>query len=121
MLLAFEVEHGVDDVLERLRPGEVAVLRDVADEKRRDVLPLAANISRVADSRTWPMLPGRRLDLQREHGLDRIDDHETPASPRDLLEDPLERGFARMRAARASMPSRSPRDLIWCSDSSPEL
>ena len=40
MLLALEIEHGVDDVLEHLRPGEAAVLGDVADEDRRQVPPL---------------------------------------------------------------------------------
>ena len=58
MLLPLEIQHRVDDVLERLRAGEAAVLGDVADQERRDVLPLAANSSCVADSRTWPMLPG---------------------------------------------------------------
>ena len=40
VMLPLEVEHRVDDVLERLRPGEAAVLGDVADEKDRDVLAL---------------------------------------------------------------------------------
>ena len=40
MALAFEIQHGVDDVLERLRPREAAVFRHVANEKRRDVLAL---------------------------------------------------------------------------------
>ena len=34
--IALERQHGVDDVLERARPGEGAVLGDVADEQRRD-------------------------------------------------------------------------------------
>ncbi len=38
--LALEGEHRVDEVLERLRPGERAVLRDVPDEDDRDPLPL---------------------------------------------------------------------------------
>ena len=52
--------------------------------------PLAVNSSCVAASRTWPMLPGRRLELQREHRLHRIDDHERRLDARDLLENPLE-------------------------------
>ena len=39
-LLALEVEHGVDDVLERLRPGQAAVLGDVADQEDRDAAAL---------------------------------------------------------------------------------
>ena len=34
--VAFEREHGVDDVLEHARPRERAVLGDVTDEHRRD-------------------------------------------------------------------------------------
>ena len=34
-LLALEVEDGVDDVLERFRPGDRSFLRDVADQKYR--------------------------------------------------------------------------------------
>ena len=33
--LAFEVEHGVDHMLEQARPGDGAVFGDVADQKRR--------------------------------------------------------------------------------------
>ena len=44
-------------MLERLRAGDRAVLRDVANEDDRDPSPLASSISRSADSRTWPTLP----------------------------------------------------------------
>ena len=79
MPLAFEVQHRVDDVLERLRTGEAAVLRDVADEERRDVLPLRGEqqlrrrLAHLADA------AGRRLELQREDRLDRVDDDAAPA------------------------------------------
>ena len=55
-------KHGVDDVLERARPGERAVLGDVADEQRRDAgRPSRAARSRCAASRTCatdPAAPG---------------------------------------------------------------
>ena len=35
-LFPFEVEDGVDDVLQRLRPGDRSFLRDVADEEDRN-------------------------------------------------------------------------------------
>ena len=101
MLLALEIEHRVDDVLERLRAGEIAVLRDVADEKGRDVLPLRGEqqlrcgLAHLADA------AGRRLELEREDGLDRIDDDERRAKPRDLLEDALETGFGEQIQRRA--------------------
>ena len=93
MALAFEIQHGVDDVLERLRPGEAAVFRDVPDEKRRNVLPLGGEqqlrrrLAHLADA------AGRRLELEREHRLHRIDDDERRLDARDLFEDALEAGF----------------------------
>ena len=93
MALALEVEHGVDDVLERLRSGEAAVLRDVADEERRHVLALRreqqlrGRLAHLADA------AGRRLKLQREDRLNGVDDDERRLDAGDLLEDPLETGF----------------------------
>ena len=56
--LALQVEHDVDQVLQRLRPGEAAVLGHVADEDHRHVpRPSRAPCSRAAASRTWPTLP----------------------------------------------------------------
>jgi len=40
MPFTFEVQHGVDDVLEHLRTGKASVLRDMPDEDRRNVLVL---------------------------------------------------------------------------------
>ena len=55
--LALERQDGVDEVLERLRAGERAVLRHVADEDDRDPSDFASSVRRSADSRTWPTLP----------------------------------------------------------------
>ena len=93
MPLALEVQHGVDDVLERLRAGEAAVLGDVADEEGRDVLSLGREqqlrrrLAHLADA------AGRRLELQREDRLHRVDDDERRLEAGDLLEDPLEAGL----------------------------
>ena len=54
--LAFEGEHGVDEVLHRLRPGDRAVLRDVADEHDGDTLALRELHEPHASTRG----PGRR-------------------------------------------------------------
>ena len=55
MPFPFEVQHGVDDVLERLRAGQIAFLGDVADDERRDVV---ASWRRTAAG--WrPPAPGR--------------------------------------------------------------
>ena len=39
------------------------------------------------------MLPGRRLELEREHRLNGVDDHERGPEPGDLFENPLEAGL----------------------------
>ena len=75
--LALERQHGVDDVLEHARPGERAVLGDVADEhdrRRRAAWP--RRTSRWAHSRTWTTEPGARRELGIGDGLDAVDDHE---------------------------------------------
>ena len=57
--LGLEGQDRVDEVLEGLGPGQRPVLRDVADEDQspRSPRPLATDIRRTADSRTWPTLP----------------------------------------------------------------
>ena len=77
--LAFEVEHGVDDVLERLGTGEAAVLGDVADEERRDVVALRGEQELRRRFADLADAAGRGLELQREHRLDRVDDRSAPA------------------------------------------
>ena len=100
MALALEVQHGVDDVLEGLGAGEAAVLRHMADEQRRHVLAfggkqqLRRRLAHLADA------AGRRLEFQREHRLDRIDDHQSGPDARDLLENPLEARFSEQKQRR---------------------
>ena len=90
VLLALEVQHGVHDVLQRLRAGEAPVLRHVPDEKGRNILPLRGEeqlrgrLAHLADA------AGGGLEAEREHGLDRVDDDERGTEARDLLEDALE-------------------------------
>ena len=102
MPLAFEVQHGVDHVLERLRAGEAAVLGHVADEEDRDVVALGGEqelrrrLAHLADA------AGRRLQLQREHRLNRVDDDERGPEPGGLLEDPLETGLGEQVQRRAA-------------------
>ena len=94
MPFALEIEHGVDDVLERLGAGEAAVLGHVSDEKRRDVVALGGEqklrrrFAHLADA------AGRRLKLQREHGLNRVDDEQPRPHAADFFEDALD---ARLR------------------------
>src|SRR5204862_932072 len=93
MPLAFEIQDGVDDVLERLRPGERAVLGDMAYKKGRDVLSfrgeqqLSRRLADLTDAARG------RLELQREDRLHGIDDDKGRLDACDLLEDPLETGL----------------------------
>ena len=102
MPLAFEIEHGVDHVLERLGAGEAAVLRDVADQERRDVVALRGEqelrgrFAHLADA------AGRRLELQREHRLDRVDDHQRRLDAADFLEDALDAGLGKQVERRVA-------------------
>ena len=93
MRVTFEIQHGVDDVLERLGPGEAAVLRHVSDQEdgrvrafRREQ-QLRCRFADLSDA------PGSRLELERKDGLNRIDNHQGGFDPIDLLENPLEAGF----------------------------
>ena len=60
------------------------------DEERRQVLPLGREQEL---RRRFPHLtdtPGRRLELEREHRLHRVDDEKPGLDPADLLEDALD-------------------------------
>lgn len=72
----FEGQHRVDEVLERFRPRERAVLCDMADQDDRHVLFLREPLK---DQRGRPNLSDgarRRGNGLRDDGLHRIDDHE---------------------------------------------
>src|SRR5262245_61907804 len=101
---AFEIEDRVDDVLEHLGPGETAVLGHVSDDEHRHVLTFCREqdlrrcFAHLANT-TW-----RRLHLQREDGLDRIDDEERGPQAYELLEDAFETGLGEKVQRRAANP-----------------
>ena len=92
--LALEVEHGVDHVLEQSRPGDGAVLGDVADQESRQAGFFRQHDDRARASRTWAMLPGAdgiaeekivcTESITEQAGLDFL----------DVIENSLQRGFA---------------------------
>ena len=84
MALAFEVEHGVDDVLERLGAGEASLLRDVTDQKRRHVVSLRREEQLRRRLAYLPDAAGRRLQLQREDRLNGIDHQQRWADSRTI-------------------------------------
>ena len=88
--LAFQREHGVDEVLERLRSGQAAVLGHLADEHDRDPARASrSSVSRSADSRTCPTQPGRSVELFERDASGRSRRSRAPvAGPRDLDDAP---------------------------------
>ena len=73
--VAFEVEDGVDQVLEHAWPGERPLAGHVTDQEARHAARLALRdeqrrrLAHLADA------PGGRLEARRVEGLDRIHDH----------------------------------------------
>jgi hypothetical protein len=89
VLLAFEVEHRVDDVLEHPGTSERAFLGHVADHHQcntqllRDTGQLRSALAHLGNR------PGSRLQLGRDHGLDRVDHHHRGAAALNLSTDAL--------------------------------
>ena len=116
--IALELEHDIDEVLERLRAGEPAVLRDVADDHDR-----RAGGLRVLDQPARALADLRerardRIERGRVHGLDRIDrEHRGPRRVRvrdDLLDIGLgdDRDRARPRHRLDARASRFARPIL---------
>ena len=83
--------------------------------------PFAANSSCVAASRTWPMLPGADWNFS-ENTVWTESTMTSAGRSRAISSRIRSRQVSASRYSGArSTPSRWPRDLIWCSDSSPEL
>ncbi len=112
---AFEVEHRVHDVLEGLGAGQAAVLGDVADQERRDVLALRREQQLRRRFADLPDAARRRLELERVDRLNRVDDHERRLDARHLLEDALEARFRQQIERRlADLETLTPRfDLVF--------
>ena len=80
--VALEVEHGVDDVLEHARPGDRALLRDVADEEQRAVAAFGEARELRRALAHLRHRAGRGLQRFRPERLDGIDHRD--AGPRRL-------------------------------------
>ena len=123
--LALEGEDRVDEMFERLRPGQRAVLRHVADEDDRDPLPLRelhqpeGRLADLADA------AGRALELADGRGLDGVDDDELrPLVPGDLRDppdlrlgddaDPVAAGPIEQSQPRGPQPDLGGRLLAGC-------
>ena len=97
----FEIQHGVDHVLDHLGAGDLSVLGHVADEQQR-----AADVLGVADQRLrggahLAHRAGRRLDRFGPQRLDGIDDDEIGRrSGFERRQDVRQAGFAGERDRR---------------------
>src|SRR4029450_2462125 len=104
MPLALEIQDGVDDVLQHLRSGQAAILGHVADDEDGNILALGGEqdlrrgLTHLADAAR------RRLHLQREDRLDRIDDEDGGPEANKLLEDPFETGLGEQIQRRTPNP-----------------
>ena len=76
MPLAFEVQHRVDDMLQGFWTREAALLGHVSDQERGNVVALRGEQKLGGGFPHLPDTAGRRLKLQREHRLNRVDDEE---------------------------------------------
>ena len=101
--LALDGDDRVDEVLQRLGPGDAPLLRHVADEDDRDPLPLRqlhqaqGRLADLADA------AGRAVELVERRRLDRVDDDRRRAHRPCRLDDP-----GRRRGRRGSGRRRPP-------------
>ena len=72
--LALEGQHHIDDVLERLGPGERPVLGHVADEHHRHAVLLGIRLEQRRAAADLANRAGRAFELVGGHRLDRVDD-----------------------------------------------
>ena len=99
--LAFEIDHGVDHVLEHPRPGDLAVLGHVPDQQERRAAPLGEADQLVRARRSWVTVPGAASTLSTN--IVWIESITTsPARGRDRRS----RGCRGPRSPRSSEPGR---------------
>jgi hypothetical protein len=84
----------------------------VADEQDRNVLAFRREQQLCCRFANLPDAAGRRLELQREDRLDRIDDRQRGPDAGDLLEDALEAGFGEQEERRAGDAASAPGSTI---------
>ena len=101
MRIALEIEHRVHDVLQHARPGDRALLGDVADDEER-----GAALLRVARELRGAFAqlrdrPGRRLQRLGPERLDRIHHRDLAAAAHPASRRCARAGFRRSGARRA--------------------
>ena len=94
VLVALELEHAVDDVLQYLGAGDAALLVDVADEYGGDIALLGELEQRGGTLTYLHDAAGRRLGRVGRDGLYGVDDDEVGLRLLDVCIDLLQRGLA---------------------------
>ena len=92
MAVAVEGEHGVDQVLDGPRPGQVAVLGDVAHQEERDAARLGHAGQALDAGAHLGQAAGGLAQLGVRDGLQRVDHHQGGAVPLDGRLDRLDVG-----------------------------
>jgi hypothetical protein len=105
-LLPLEVEDGVHDVLERLGPGQAAVLRDVADEEDGHPVALGQEQQLGGDLAHLRDTARRRREARGVDGLDGVHHQGGGLQRLELFEDALQRGLAH-EEQRAALDSET--------------
>ena len=98
-MLAFQVEHGVDNMLQHPRSGDGAFLGDVPDQEHGHT---AAFRQFTQARRAFAHLRDRtgcRFHLGQGHGLDRVYDHEGWLGILNVFEDLRKVGFGHQQQA----------------------
>src|SRR4029453_451500 len=109
--LTFEIEHRIDDMLERLGPGQTPVFRHVSHYECRNVLAfcgeqqLSGGFADLSDAARWG------LELEGVDRLHRIDDDHHRLDSGDFLENSLETGLGQEIEGRVAngqpLPARA--------------
>ena len=97
LVLALELQHAVDQVLEHARPGQCAVLRHVADEQHGDRARLGQPGDPVGDLSDLAHGAGRPAQLRGVERLHRVDHADLGALGVERGDDRLEIGLRQDR------------------------
>ena len=94
--VAVEGQHGIDQVLERFRPGNRPVLRHVPDKDDRDPVRLRQLHQPERGAADLADAAGRPVEVVDRRGLDGVDDQERRhRRRRGDVPDPVDRGLGR--------------------------
>ena len=115
-----EGEHGVDQVLDRPGPGQIAVLGHVADQEQRDAARLRHAGQALDAGAHLGQASGRLGQLGVGDRLQRVDDQQRRAVALDRRLDRLDVGPSSASRWRGTRPMRDARPRTWVSDSSAE-